>query len=71
MFWLTLYESMKKNPAFRESPSMMAGLILDHVLPIICLTIDFIFNMVPFMRRHLIIMLGISSVYLLINFAVV
>jgi hypothetical protein len=46
----------------------MAGLILDHVLPIICLTIEFSINAIPFMRRHLFIILIITVIYLVINF---
>ena len=71
MFWLTLYEGIRKLPAYRDSPAMMAGLVLDHVLPIVCLTIDFMFNMIPFMRRHLPLMLAISAFYLIFNFTIV
>ena len=50
---------------------MMASLILDHILPIICLTIEFSLNLVPFMRRHLLIILIITVSYLVINFTIV
>lgn len=71
MFWLTLFEGLKKKKEFRDNQCMMAGLILDHVLPIVCLTIDFTFNMIPFMRRHLTVMLAISAFYLIFNFTIV
>jgi hypothetical protein len=71
MFWLTLFEGIRKLPAYRDSTTMMAGLVLDHVLPIVCLTIDFMFNMIPFMRRHLSIMLAVSTLYLIFNFTIV
>ena len=49
----------------------MAGLILDHILPIVCLTIDYSFNLVPFMRRHLLIILMVTIIYLIINMLIV
>lgn len=42
-FWAALWKPMKDLPQY-EPPLQLLGLILDHSLPLFCLTIDFIFG---------------------------
>ena len=67
-FWLLLYKDMVKNPRY-EDPVKYLELVLDHVL-IILLLLDYFFNTIPFIRRHMKAMVPIGVSYLCLNFVV-
>lgn len=67
-FWLLLYKDMMKNPRY-QIPIKYFEMVLDHIL-IVFLLLDYFFNTVPFLRRHLKLMIPIGVSYLLLNFSV-
>lgn len=46
VFWLILWPDASKAPEF-QPPIRKIGLILDHTLPIACLTLDYFINAIP------------------------
>lgn len=67
-FWTNLWEDAHKEPRFAENPFMMAGLVLDHSVPISLLIFDYIFmNANPILVRHLWIVMACSTTYLIVN----
>jgi hypothetical protein len=47
----------------------MLSLIIDHFLPFLCLTIDYIFvNTIPILKRHSVIMIIVITFYWITNF---
>ena len=67
VFWLLLWEEAKNHP-FYEPPMRKLGLVLDHGLPIVILTLDYVVNATPIICRHLLIIAIICLFYLFVNF---
>lgn len=59
-YWSTLYD-----PATYPTSYLKITNLINHALPLIVLTIDFVMNTVPFHYRHVPIMLGIMLIYAL------
>lgn len=71
LFWSLLWAVAKDLPQFDGTWRKLA-LVLDHSLPFVLLCIDFIFlNAIPYLRRHVVIIFALGTVYLLLNMIVV
>ena len=69
VFWSILWESTSKLP-FYQPPMRKLGLILDHGLPIVLLTLDYVVNATPVIWRHIYIIASLCLFYLFINYCI-
>lgn len=67
LFWTVLIDSMIDKPVFQD-PYQMLGLKLHHSLPLLLLSIDYSISALPFIRRHITLVMPICFCYLLLNF---
>ena len=61
---------MKRKPQYANSQVQMLGLVLHHALPLILLSVDYCFNAMPFVGRHVYSVMVICIVYLIFNYYV-
>ena len=66
-FWTMLYPGLIKDNAFSDSPWHFRQVCSDHCIPLILLTIDYMFNLVPFCYRHCSVGATIAMGYLVFN----
>ena len=70
VFWILLWGYVKDEPKF-EPFWKKTALILDHCMPLIILLFEFVFvNAIAFSRRHLLLLILLSFIYLLVNMSV-
>ena len=69
-FWGMLYRDFKKM-SFYQSPIRQLSLVLDHLLPLFCLILDYSVNSMPFIKRHLWPIIFTVTVYICVDFAFV
>lgn len=72
-FWALLWPILMSDldnedmKAMRGWSTFKIEMIVDHGLPLICLLVDYCFNAVPIVKRHLIPLLLVGAIYMLIN----
>ena len=66
-FWMAIWEK-----EYRDSPPgdyvNIAGLVIDHSVPITLLSIDYIFfSAIPIAKRHIFVVMTIALIYVTMN----
>lgn len=66
-YWLMLakYDFTAEKPLMRK-----VGTIFDHSFGLICLLIDYTFNNIPVVSRHVWLLIVVMMSYLMVNFSV-
>ena len=67
LFWTVLIDSMINKPVFQD-PYQMLGLKMHHSLPLLLLSIDYSISAVPYVKRHLSVIMPICFIYICLNF---
>jgi hypothetical protein len=69
-FWFILYDEMSSRPPYSTSNIQMLGLVAHHSLPLIMLLVDSMINALPFVQRHINMIVPMCLAYLLFNYYV-
>lgn len=69
-YWSLIEKTDNIDHCGYEIKSMCLSKILDNSIPLTLILIEFSYNAVPFCRRHLIFIIGISVIYLVANFVI-
>ena len=66
-----MWPGYKNDERFVERPELKYEIMIDHIVPPACLVVDFMFNIVPFAKRHSIVTLSVGLFYLVLDFLTV
>ena len=71
-FWILIWPQLNDDECSEQKFDLKClSMCINHSLPIFCLSLDYLYNAQPFVRRHYSLICFLSCIYLSINFAVV
>jgi hypothetical protein len=66
LFWTVLFDSMINRPIFQD-PWQKLGLKMHHSLPMLLLTADYTISVVPYVKRHITLVMPVFGCYVVVN----
>lgn len=70
-FWVILWPEYRDLDKFKESPMLKYEIMIDHIVPPVCLIVEFMFNIIPFSKRHSLVTFAVGFGYCFLDFLTV